>query len=451
MDYVPHTEDDIKKMLEFIGVKSLEELYTVIPQDLILKKPIGIPPAESEPEIMVEMRKIASSNLDISMNRDFRGGGIERHYIPPIVSALTSRGEFLTAYTPYQPEMSQGILQAIFEYQTMICELTGMEVSNASSYDGGTGLGDALIMAKVHKTDSNRTLISAGLNPQYKEVIRTYNLGLELDIVEIPNVQGEIDEARFLDEIKKGANAVIIQTPNFFGIVENPQKVKRIADAIHAVKGLMIISSHPISLAILKTPGEMGADIAAGEGQCLGNMPSFGGPTLGYFAVSGKQLRKLPGRLIGETTDDEGNKAYVMTLQAREQHIRREKATSNICSNQALNALAAAIYMSYYGKEGIRRLARRMASLTRYAIKKFSDIEGISIAHPNKPYFHEFVINVNGDPDELLKKIYQNGFAGGLSLKNVLPEFPRGILVTLKECTGKNDIDELTQMYGDLL
>ncbi|MBU1023165.1 hypothetical protein KKB99_02665, partial [bacterium] len=294
MDYVPHTEDDIKVMLEFLGISSLDELYSQIPRELILNKPLEIPPSVSEPEIIAEINEIASENLVIKPNRDFRGGGIERHHIPPVIPALISRGEFLTSYTPYQPEMSQGILQAIFEYQTMICELTGLDVSNASSYDGSTALGDALVVVKSHRNESGRVIISGGLNPQYRDVLETYNIGLDLKLVDVPNVNGELDEDKILRQIAAGAKAVIIQTPNFFGVVENPQAIIKIADAIHANNGILIISAHPLSLAILKSPGEMGADIAVGEAQSFGNSVSFGGPLLGYLAVSHKLMRKLP-------------------------------------------------------------------------------------------------------------------------------------------------------------
>jgi len=451
MDYVPHTKDDIKLMLDFLGVSSIEELYSQIPQDLILNKPLDIPAAVSEPELSLEMRNMASENLEIKPNRDFRGGGIERHYIPPIIPALIGRGEFLTSYTPYQPEMSQGILQAFFEYQTMICELTGMYVSNASSYDGTTALGDALVAIAYHKHKSDRILVSGGFNPQSREVLETYKTGLDAVLVDIPSVNGEINTDRILQEIESGAKAVFIQTPNFYGVVENPAKITQIADAIHKTKGLLIISANPLSLAFLKSPGEMGADIAVGEAQCFGSMPNFGGPLLGYFTASKSQLRKLPGRVIGETEDGEGNKTYVMTLQAREQHIRREKASSNICTNQALNVLAAAIYLSYYGKEGIKNIARRIASLARYAINKFSKIDGVHLLFPDTPRFHEFVINVDADPDDLIDRIYKLGFAGGVSLKSAHKNFPNGILVSLNECVGKNDIDEIVKIYGDLL
>jgi len=451
MDYVPHTDEDIKKMLDFIGVSSIDELYESIPKDLILKKPLNLPPSVAEPEITCEINEIAARNITIKSSRDFRGGGIEHHHIPPIVMDLIERGEFLTSYTPYQPEISQGILQAIFEYQTMICELTGMDVSNASSYDGGTALGDALVISAFSKHESKRVLISGGLNPQYREVLNTYNIGLGIELVDIPQFNASIDEERFIKEIEKGARAVFIQTPNFLGVVEHPGKIKRIGEKIHLQKGLLILCTHPISLALLKTPGEMGADIAVGEGQPLGNPPSFGGPLLGFFTVNNEHLRRIPGRIIGITTDDEQTRAYVMTLQAREQHIRREKATSNICTNQALCAIAAAIYMSWYGREGIKRLARRIASLTRYTMKEFSKSDGVHLPHAKQPHFHEFIINVDTDPDELLNKIYNRGFAGGISLKDIHKDYPKGILITLNECIHKKDIDELVQIYNDLI
>ena len=451
MDYVPHTDEEIKKMLDFIGVKSIDELFSSIPRDLILTKPMNLPPAIAEPEIACEMNEIASKNIQIKSSRDFRGGGIERHHIPAILIDLIERGEFLTAYTPYQPEMSQGLLQAIFEYQTMICELTGMEVSNASSYDGGTALGDAIVIADFHRHTSKRILLSGGLNPQYREVMKTYNSGFGMELVDIRQVDGEIDYDRFISEIEKGARAAVIQTPNFAGVVEHPEKIRRIGEKIHEKKGLLILSVNPISLALLKTPGEMGADIAVGEGQPLWSPPSFGGPLLGFFTTNSEQLRKLPGRLIGQTTDDEGNLAYVMTLQAREQHIRRDKATSNICSNEALCALAAAIYMSWYGKEGIKKLARRIASLTRYAMKQFSMVDGVHIPHKDKPHFNEFIVNLDVDPDPILERIYHKDYAGGIALKSLHKDYPKGILITLNECIHKHEIDELARIYGDLI
>jgi glycine dehydrogenase subunit 1 len=451
MDYVPHTDEEIKKMLDFIGVSSIEELYASIPKDLILRKPMNLPPPVAEPEIMCELSETAARNIIIKSNRDFRGGGVERHHIPPIVIDLIERGEFLTSYTPYQPEISQGILQAMFEYQTMICELTGMDVSNASSYDGGTALADTLVIAAFNRHESKRILISGCLNPQYREVLDTYNIGLGMELVDIPPVNASIDEDKFIAEIEKGARAVIIQTPNFPGVIEHPGKIKKIGEKIHAKKGLMILCVHPISLALLKTPGEMGADIAVGEGQPLGMTPSYGGPLLGFFTVKNEQLRKLPGRVIGITSDDEQNRTYVMTLQAREQHIRREKATSNICTNQALCAIAAAIYMSWYGKEGIKRLARRIASLTRYAIREFRKVKGVHLPHANQPHFNEFVINIDADPYDTLMKLYNRGFAGGISLKGILKDYPDGILITLNECIHKKDVDELVDIYSDLI
>lgn len=451
MDYVPHTEEDIKKMLKFLGVSSIEELYAGIPKELLMNKPLNLPVAASEPEIMMEMRDLTMQNPVIRASRDFRGGGIERHYIPPIVPYLLGRGEFLTAYTPYQPEMSQGFLQAMFEYQTMVCELTGMDVSNASSYDGGTALGDALIIAAFHKHKSKRVLLSGGLNPNYRQVLETYNVGLEVELFNLKHVNGELDEENVMKEIANGARAIIIQTPNFFGIVENPSKIKRIGEAIKKNDGILIISSHPISLALLKTPGEMGADIAVGEAQSLGSFPNFGGPVLGYFTTNEKYLRKLPGRVIGETVDEEGTKAYVMTLQAREQHIRREKATSNLCTNQALVALGAAIYMSWCGKEGVKKLATRMASLAHYAMRKLSEVEGIHLVFPKAPHFHEFVINVDGDAEKIINEIYTHGYAAGIPLKNLVKDMPNGILISLKECNSRKEIDELARFYGDLL
>jgi glycine dehydrogenase subunit 1 len=348
--YIPNTQEDEKLMLQSMGMKDLDDLYSDIPENLKLKRELNIGEPKSELEVRKCINKLANKNLNTEDLVCFLGAGAYDHYIPAAIDYIVSRSEFATAYTPYQAEISQGTLQSIFEYQSMIASLTGMDVSNASMYDGATACVEAGFMA-VESTRRKKILVSKTVNPETRKVLTTYMRFHGVEIQEIDSKEGETDLEKLQSAIDKETAGVIIQSPNFFGIIENLEPVEKM---VHANKSLLIMSVDPISLGILKTPGEIGADIAVGEGQSLGSKLNFGGPYLGFMATTTKLMRKLPGRIVGETVDVDGKRAYVLTLQAREQHIRRQKATSNICSNEGLIALRAAIYLSIMGKEGIK-------------------------------------------------------------------------------------------------
>ena len=347
--YLPMTEQDQKEMLASIGVEKVEELFSDIPESVRFKGEYKIKPAKSEPALLKELSNLASKNADLKRYTSFLGAGVYDHYAPVIVDHVISRSEFYTAYTPYQPEISQGELQAIFEFQTMICELTGMDVANSSMYDGGTALAEAAMLA-AGQTRRKKILISKAVHPEARDVVKTYAKGQHVEVVEIPYQDGVTDIAALKEIISDDIAGVIVQYPNFFGRIE---PLKEIEEIVHSVKSMFIVSSNPLALGALTPPGKLGADIVAGDAQPFGIPAAFGGPHCGYFAVTNKLVRKVPGRLVGQTVDENGKRGFVLTLQAREQHIRREKATSNICSNQALNALAASVAMTALGKKGI--------------------------------------------------------------------------------------------------
>ncbi len=361
--YIPHTEEDIRKMLDALGLKKLEDLFQAIPKEYRLSKPLNLPEPLSEPDLLRHFQ-----GLQVPMMSGFLGAGAYHHFIPAVVSHLVSRSEFSTAYTPYQPEISQGTLQAIFEYQTLMCQLTGMEVSNASMYDGASSLAEAVLMA--HRiTKRKKVLLSQAVHPEYRRVIQTYIDPDQQEIILVPyqKKEGRTDEKVLLDLLKEDVSAVVIQSPNFFGVIEDLQ---RIGEKIHDYGGLMIVGfSEAVAYGILQPPGAMGADIVAGEGQSLGIPVSYGGPYLGIFATLETFVRNMPGRLVGETIDLEGKRGFVLTLATREQHIRRERATSNICTNEGLCALMATVFLSCLGKEGLKELAMMNLSKTEYAKK----------------------------------------------------------------------------------
>ena len=361
--YIPHTEEDIRKMLDALGLKKLEDLFQAIPKEYRLSKPLNLPEPLSEPDLLRHIQ-----GLQVPMMSGFIGAGAYYHFIPAVVSHLVSRSEFSTAYTPYQPEISQGTLQAIFEYQTLMCQLTGMEVSNASMYDGASSLAEAVLMA--HRiTKRKKVLLSQAVHPEYRRVIQTYIDPDQQEIILVPyqKKEGRTDEKVLLDLLKEDVSAVVIQSPNFFGVIEDLQ---RIGEKIHDCGGLMIVGfSEAVAYGILQPPGAMGADIVAGEGQSLGIPVSYGGPYLGIFATLETFVRNMPGRLVGETIDLEGKRGFVLTLATREQHIRRERATSNICTNEGLCALMATVFLSCFGKEGLKELAMMNLSKTEYAKK----------------------------------------------------------------------------------
>ncbi|MED1471381.1 aminomethyl-transferring glycine dehydrogenase subunit GcvPA, partial [Bacillus salipaludis] len=367
--YLPDTEQDKKEMLDFLGMSSIEELFEDIPSELRLKGELTIPEADPEPILMKKMNQLAASNLNANQYPTFLGAGTYDHYIPSVVDHMISRSEFYTAYTPYQPEISQGELQAIFEFQTMVCELTGMDVANSSMYDGFTSLAEAASLA-VASTRRSKVVISKAVHPESRAILNTVAKGQEYSVEEVSLDTDITDLEQLKAQVDKGTAAVIVQYPNFFGSIEDLTEIKNIADEVGA---LFIVSSNPLALALLQSPGKLGADIVVGDMQPLGVPMSFGGPHCGYFAVKQKYMRKIPGRIVGQTHDEQGRRGFVLTLQAREQHIRRDKATSNICSNQALNALASSICMSALGKNGVREMAQQNIEKADYMAKSLQN------------------------------------------------------------------------------
>lgn len=437
--YIPHTEADCRDMLESIGVQKVEDLFKAIPEKYRMTKPLNLPEPLSEPDLLRSLQALQSPAVPGDGWSRFLGAGAYHHFIPSVVSSLISRSEFYTAYTPYQPEISQGTLQAIFEYQTLICQLTGMEVSNASMYDGASSLAEAVLMSQ-RMTKRKKILLSQTVHPEYRTVIRTYIDPDQQEIVTIPynKKEGRTDEealSRLLDE---QVGAVVLQSPNFFGVTEN---LGPIGEKIHRAGGLLIAGfSEALAYGILAPPGVSGADIVAGEGQSLGIPISFGGPYLGIFATQEKYVRNMPGRLVGETVDLDGERGFVLTLATREQHIRREKATSNICTNEGLCALMATIYLSCLGKEGLREVALMNLSKAEYAKKAVSKVKGCSLAF-SSPTFNEFVIKIEREPEEVLKVLVKDKILGGLSLARFYPELNRHLLVTVTEMVTKEEID----------
>ena len=427
--YVPSTAQERQEMLASIGLCSIDELFSHIPDSLKLKGELNLPSGKSELEVCRTMEHIAAQN--IVFDSIFRGAGAYDHYIPAIVKSVTGKEEFVTAYTPYQAEISQGVLQSIFEYQTMICELTGMDVSNASVYDGATAAAEAVNMCC--ERSRNVVFCSAAAHPDTIEVVKTYCWASGHEFVLVPAKDGKTDWNSIVPQLDKKTSACLyIQSPNFFGQIEDVQQA---AEAVHAVSAKLIMGCNPIALGLYKTPAELGADIAVGEGQPLGMPLSFGGPYLGFMATTKTMMRKLPGRIVGETTDVDGKRAFVLTLQAREQHIRREKASSNICSNQALCAMTAAVYLAAVGPEGLKQVANLCYQKAHYLMQQLTAIPGITLRYQG-PFFHEFVTD-QGDANRILLKLEQEGILGGLPLSD------GGILWCATEKNSKEDIDRM--------
>ena len=427
--YVPSTAQERQEMLASIGLCSIDELFSHIPDSLKLKGELNLPSGKSELEVCRTMEHIAAQN--IVFDSIFRGAGAYDHYIPAIVKSVTGKEEFVTAYTPYQAEISQGVLQSIFEYQTMICELTGMDVSNASVYDGATAAAEAVNMCC--ERSRNVVFCSAAAHPDTIEVVKTYCWASGHEFVLVPAKDGKTDWNSIVPQLDKKTSACLyIQSPNFFGQIEDVQQA---AEAVHAVGAKLIMGCNPIALGLYKTPAELGADIAVGEGQPLGMPLSFGGPYLGFMATTKAMMRKLPGRIVGETTDVDGKRAFVLTLQAREQHIRREKASSNICSNQALCAMTAAVYLAAVGPEGLNQVANLCYQKAHYLMQQLTAIPGITLRYQG-PFFHEFVTD-QGDANRILLKLEQEGILGGLPLSD------GGILWCATEKNSKEDIERM--------
>ncbi len=433
MPYIPHSEDEIREMLETIGIKSIDELFSDIPDSLKLKDKLSLPDPLSEIEIERLARDIANKNTSTSTYTSFLGGGSYDHYIPALVDVIASRPEFYTAYTPYQAEVSQGTLQTLYEYQSLICELMRMDVSNASMYDGATALAEAVLMA-MSINGKRKVLVSGCLHPHYTDVIKTY-VGKE-QVEEISEKDGKTSIDTLKDMIDKDVSSVVIQHPNFFGVLED---TKEIGEIVHSSGALYIASPLPISLGVLEPPGGYGADIVACEGQTLGIPQQFGGPYLGIFATKKDYMRKMPGRIIGETIDREGKRGFVMTLQTREQHIRREKATSNICTNESLCAIRACVYMALMGKEGMRRIGELCVRGTHVLSEKIKNIAGFDIKY--KPFFNEFIISTPVDAEIIVKKLTPKRLFAGIPLKRFYKKRENELLVTVTEKRTDKDID----------
>lgn len=433
--FIPHTDRDIREMLDKVGVKTIDDLYAEVPEQVIFRDEYNIPSAMSEVEIRKFFGELGAKNRQLTI---FAGDGAYDHYSPSVVNHLLARSEFYTAYTPYQPEISQGTLQYIFEYQSIIAELTGMECSNASMYDGATATAETAFMMVASARKKNRVLLSSTLRRRIIDVVETYAKFHGVEITLIPEKDG-VTDLEALRELLKGGDVagVVLPTPNKYGIVED---FTGVADDIHAVKGLLAINADPSTLAVLRTPKEWGADVACGDGQTLGMPLSFGGPYLGYIACSQAMLRKMPGRVVGVTTDADGKRAYVLTLQAREQHIRREKATSNICSNQSLMCLYATIYVALMGKEGMREVNELSADGAHYLFDKLTAMPHFQAAFPGKPFLKEFTLRTDLDIDELNRRLAEQGVMGGVGMGGGL------LKIAVTEKRSKEEIDRLISL-----
>lgn len=438
MDFIPHTETEIREMLSSIGVNSIDDLFNYIPKNIPRAK-LNLPDALCEQELIKTAKDLAEINITTKEFDNYIGAGSYEHFIPSIVNNLASRREFVTAYTPYQAEASQGTLQTIYEYQTLICQLTGMDASNASLYDGATSLAEAIMIAyKIKDIKNGKIFISSTVHPEYRQVVKTYLSAVDVEIKEIPYKNGITDIDFVKDNIDQNVIAIAVQSPNFFGCIEPAWEIPVIAKKHNVVS---IISANPISLGILKDPASMGFDIAVGEAQPLGNPMMFGGPYLGYFSCRKEFIRRMPGRIVGRTKDVKGNQGFVLTLQTREQHIRREKATSNICSNEALCALTACIYLCTLGKNGIRELAELNIQLSHYLKEKLCSIKGVDPVF-DQPFFNEFVVNIPIDE----KKFLEHKIIPGLKLGRFYNELKQFSLWCVTETKTKKQLDRLVEV-----
>jgi len=437
--YIPNSPEERAEMLKSVGLESAVDLFDSIPADIILRSPLNTPAALSEIELLARFESLAARNT-AARRPSFLGAGAYSHYAPTIVDHLLSRSEFFTAYTPYQPEISQGTLQAIFEFQTLVCQLTGMDVANASMYDGSTSLAEAVLMAE-RVTRRNRVIVSEAVHPEYLQVVETYvkHAGIALQHASFGDESGRIVDVS--DTLDESVAAVVVQSPNFFGCVED---VRAIADTVHKAGALLVVAiTESASLGLLQTPGACGADIVIAEGQSFGVPLSLGGPYLGLFATRDKYARQLPGRLVGVAADKQGRRGFVLTLATREQHIRREKATSNICTNEGLIALAATIYMETMGRRGIQEVATQCAQKAAYAARRIGEIEGFSLPF-SAPRFNEFVVRAPIAADGLLKRLAdEKNITGGLALSRYFPDRPNDFLVCVTELNSRAEIDAL--------
>jgi glycine dehydrogenase subunit 1 len=444
LSYVLNTAADREAMLAEIGVQSVQELFEAIPPEVRLQRPLAVLPALTEIELQRHAQELAARNRPAGDAVCFLGGGSYDHFIPAVVDAVAGRSEYYTAYTPYQAEASQGSLQAFFEYQTLICQLTGLDVANASLYDGGSAVAEAVLMALSVQPRRHQVLIAESVHPEYRQTLATYLANLDARVTTLPTPDGYLDPDHLARAVDDQTLAVVVQHPNFFGALE---EVEAAAAAAHARGALFIVSFDPISLGLLKRPGQYGADIAVAEGQCLGNPMCYGGPYLGILACREEYVRKMPGRLVGQTVDRKGKRCFVLTLQTREQHIRREKATSNICTNQGLMALKAAVYLAALGPQGLRETAELCTRKAHYAAERLTAIPGVRLRFP-RPFFKEFTLKVTGNVPDVLPRLLKAGYHAGLHLEPWYPSLLDCVSVAVTEKRTRAEIDGLAASYA---
>ncbi len=446
MPYIPHTDKDREEMLRTIGVEQFDQLLEAIPEERRYPE-LKLEPALSEPQVLRYMNRLAERNRDVDSTASFAGAGAYNHFIPAAVSRITGRSEFYTSYTPYQAEVSQGTLQSIYEFQTMIASLMGMDVANASMYDGATAAAEGALLA-VHFTRRPKILVARSFHPEWLEVLHTFTSGMDLEIELVGDEAAPwvLEASQVREAIDERTACVLVQYPNFFGGIE---EVGALADAAHEAGALLVANVYPIALGLLKSPGELGADIAAGEGQSLGNELNYGGPYLGLFATREKFVRYMPGRLVGATKDLEGNKGYVLTLQTREQHIRREKATSNICTNEALNALAATVYLTLMGKHGLPHVAQLCLNNAHYLANGISGLQGYELI-TTEAFFNEFVVRCPLPAAEVITRLLDQDILAGVDLGRFLPEHGDKLLICATEMNEKADMDRFVSALSEV-
>ena len=445
MPYISTTEQERKEMLKAIGVESFKELISNIPDKFVLKEKLKLEPAYSEQQVSRKVFQLMNSNKCTQAFDSYLGAGVYDHFIPAVVDTIVSRPEFYTSYTPYQAEVSQGTLQFVYEYQTMICELTGMEIANASMYDGASAAAEAILMA-VRSTRKNKAIIAGSIHPTYINVIKRYTEGLEIELDFVDSKDGALDLKDLEKKVNDDIACVLVQSPNFFGNIEDMFAIEKITHATK--KGLLIVETDPIGLAITTSPADFNADIVIGEGQALGNNTNYGGPLFGFFATKLSMSRMMPGRIVGETLDVAGKKAYALTLQAREQHIRRVKATSNICSNQSLCTLAATVYMALMGREGIKEVATQSMTKAHYLADEVKKLKGFSLAYPQQTFFKEFVINTPIPAAKIIEKALNHNIYAGVDMKPF--GYDNQLMIAVTEKKTKADLDKFVKFLKEV-
>jgi len=445
LSYVLNTPADRAAMLKTIGAASIDDLLKSIPADVRLDRPLDLPPAMAEMELTRHLQSLAARNASAESHVCFLGGGAYDHFIPAVVDAIAGRGEFYTAYTPYQAEASQGTLQAIFEYQTLICQLTGLDVANASLYDGGSAVAEAVLMAVNLTNRTGRVVVAESVHPEYRRVLATYLANLNVELLTVPTPHGYLDADDVRQAVTDQTAAVVVEHPNFFGCLE---EVDAVGAAARAKGALYVTAFDPISVGVLKRPADYGADIAVAEGQSLGNALMYGGPYLGILACRQEYVRKMPGRLVGQTTDRRGNRCFVLTLQTREQHIRREKATSNICTNQGLLALRATVYLTALGPQGLKETAELCTRKAHYAAQQLSKLPAVRLAF-DRPFFKEFTLRLPGDVRKLFRGLTDDGYLAGLPLGGFYPDLGDCASFAVTEKRTKAEIDGLVNAVAD--